>query len=95
MAWGVLADASLLSDQGQSHVTGRSAAHPSTHKENVHLVSKATACLRAASQDNYVKPTFGGPCDLETMVEALSWPPHTGAEYYLCKILLSSQPCLV
>lgn len=71
---GILADSPLLSAQGQSHVTSRPAAHPSTQKENVHLVSKAMACLQAASQDNDVKPIFGGPCGLETMVEALSWP---------------------
>lgn len=71
---GILADSPLPSAQGQSHVTGRPAAHPSTQKENVPLVSKAMACLQAASQDNDVKPIFGGPCGLETMVEALSWP---------------------
>lgn len=71
---GIFADSPLLSAQGQSCVTPRSAAHPSTHRENVHLVSKAMACLQAASQDSDVQPIFGGPCDLETMVEALSWP---------------------
>lgn len=36
------------------------------------MVSKAAACLQAASQDDDVKSVLGGPCDLETMVEALS-----------------------